>query len=223
MPGGNKPGQVHHHKWEDNAYMIKIYRQSRILVVYQFECQEVAGKLFWVPIKACQWNHLTLLAEAQAQPPYYSTDYPWSSFLGTKSSEDPLLCSSQPTRFVEWFRQRWGNLHATTWRRSHYNQIVIDSTKVVATCIQQEFFDHTYPIFQVRLKDTAFTEGDEANFIPVYSPHQMLVIYNFRVSTARPSTDRRKQQSGITSEQGMGVSAIPSPTVQIVGAYAATT
>lgn len=82
--------------------------------------------------------------------------------VGTANAEDPLLCSSQPAQFLEWFWQRRGNLHDTAWKRFQYNQIEIQDTRVVATCIQHEFFGKTYPTFQVRLKATAFTEGDEA-------------------------------------------------------------
>lgn len=160
-----------------------MYRQSRVLVVYEYECQTVAGQLFNVPVKACQWNHPTLLEVAKAQPQYYSTDYPWSSFMGmavgTVEAEDPLLCSSQPTQFLDWFCQRWGNLHATAWKRLHFDQIELEETKVVATCVQHKFFMQTYPTFQVRFRTTEFTDGDEAYFIPVYHPHQMLVINDF--------------------------------------------
>lgn len=31
------------------------------------------------------------------------------------------------------------------------------------------------------MKDTAFTEGDEAYLIPVYYPHQMLIVYDFTI------------------------------------------
>lgn len=140
---------MHRHRREDNAYSVKMYRQSRILVLYQFECAEVEGNQYCVRVKACQWSHPTLLSVAREYPPYYSTDYPWSTFLGlavgAEESEDPLLCASQPARFLEWFRQRWGNLHATAWRRSDYDQIVIQDVKLVATCIEHEFFMKTYP------------------------------------------------------------------------------
>lgn len=53
LPGGNELGRVHSHTPGDNAHSVKMYKESRTLVVYQFKCQEVAGQLFWMPIKAC--------------------------------------------------------------------------------------------------------------------------------------------------------------------------
>lgn len=46
-------------------------------------------------------------------------------------------------------------------------------------CIESDFFIKIYLVFQVRMKDMVFMEGDEVYFIFVYYFYQMFIVYDF--------------------------------------------